>query len=151
MTYAGAERPEFDDLTFQFAVDADGGGTLRPIINGQDLLAVHRNNRGRDPDDLLPPLSDLLLPTRCGRHAVIGSCTCGNTGCGSLSMIVRRDGDVVLWEPVHTGRRETLHLPCRFELLQYLEAVDNAAEVRPGEGRARRIAREVIRRLLRFD
>ena len=65
-------------------------------------------------------------------------------------MIVRREGPVVWWESFNTGR-ETLHRTCRFELLQYLDAVDTAAEVRPGEGRARRIARVVTRRLLYAD
>lgn len=151
MTDTRDDSREDDVLAFAFAVEADGGGTLRPLIGGQDVLAGHSNSRGRDPDDLLPPLSDLLLPTRGGRHVVIGSCTCGYTGCGSLSMIVRRAGSTVCWEPFDTGRRETLHRTYRFDLLQYLDAVDTAAEVRPGEGRARRIVRQVTRRLLLTD
>jgi hypothetical protein len=66
-------------------------------------------------------------------------------------MIVRRDGTSVLWEPFDTGHRETLHRGLAFELLQYLDAVDDAARVRPGEGRGRRVAREVIRRLRLSD
>lgn len=151
MTHTRDDSRGLDGLGFTFVVDEDGGGTLRPTVSGQDLLAGHSNSRGRDPDDLLPPLSDMLLPTRSGRHVVIGSCTCSYTGCGSLSMIVRRADSVVWWEPFDTGRRETLHRAYGFDLLQYLDAVDTAAEVRPGEGRARRIVREVTRRLLLTD
>ena len=51
----------------------EGSATLRPIIDGDDLLAEHGNNRGRDPDQLVPPLSKVLLPSRAGHRTVIAA------------------------------------------------------------------------------
>ena len=128
-------------------VAVHGGATLRPVVDGVDLLAGYRNDRGVDPDRLLPPLSSALLPTGCGRRVVIGSCGCGETGCGSLSMQVRRDGGDVVWEPAETGRRESIRARYRFALEPYLDAIDRAAPHRPGEGRGRRVARALMVRM----
>ena len=34
----------------------EGRGTLRPTIDGLDLLAAYKNNEGLNSDVLLPPL-----------------------------------------------------------------------------------------------
>lgn len=130
-------------LLLQHTID-DGSAMLRPIVDGVDLLAEYRHDRGLDPDSLLPPLSKKLLPTRVGHRTVIGSC-CGAIGCGSLSVRIRRNGQHVVWEPADArGRtRESIARTYRFELGQYLDAVDAASEDRPGEGRGRRVARAV--------
>lgn len=130
-------------LSFQHAVAGDGGATLRPIIDGVDLLEGHRNSRGVDPDRLLPPVSSSLMPSRLAHRVVIGSCGCGDSGCGSLSMEIRRRGGSVTWGPAETGRRESIRQTYEFELEAYIDAVDVAAEVRPGEGQGRRVARAV--------
>jgi hypothetical protein len=49
----------------------------------------------------------------------------------------------VLWEPVADVHGETLRRSYRFALVGYLDAVDAAAEDRPGEGRGLRVARMV--------
>lgn len=117
--------------------------TLRPIIDGVDLLEDYKNDQGLDPDRLLPPLSSLLFPTRAGRQVLIGVCSCGETGCGSLALWVRRVASEVKWEPVEVPPDETILRNYRFDLTQYLEAVDRAADDPPGEGRGRRVARMV--------
>jgi hypothetical protein len=91
-------------LSFQHVVAGDGAATLRPIVDGVDLLSDYRNSRGLDPDPLLPPLSASLMPSRLGHRLVVGSCGCGDSGCGSLSMEIRRQGGSVTWGPAETGR-----------------------------------------------
>jgi hypothetical protein len=131
-------------LFLQHTIDG-GSAMLRPIVDDVDLLAGSRHDRGLDPDSLLPPLSKNLMPTRVGHRTVIGSCCV--VGCGSLSVRIRRDGQVVVWEPAEPrGRtRESVRRTYRFELGlgQYLDAIDAAADDRPGEGRGRRVARAV--------
>jgi hypothetical protein len=124
---------------------------LRPQVNGHDLLSDYRNDRGLDPERLLPPLSAVLLPTRAGQIALIGACSCGVAACGSLSMRVRRIGSEVVWEPVEDAEDETLARQYRFTLVDYLNALDNAAEDRPAEGQGRRVARLVQQMLRRYD
>lgn len=106
-------------------------------------MSSYRNDQGLDPERLLPPLSSLLLPTRTGRRVLIGCCSCGETGCGSLALRLRRLGSVVLWEPDDHSQYESLSRTFSFDLTQYLDAVDDAAGDRPGEGRGSRVAREV--------
>lgn len=121
----------------------NGAPTIRPIVDDDDLLDNYENNRGLDPDRLLPPLASWLLPTTTGHRVVIGSCGCGETGFGSLSAVIRRVGDCVVWEPASWVPYENLKRSYSFELVQYLDAVDGAADDRPGEGRGRRVARRV--------
>jgi hypothetical protein len=132
------------DVTEQMA-------TLRPYIDGQDLLASYKNDQGLDPDRLLPPLSSVLFPTKLGRSTLIGVCSCGETGCGSLTVHIRRVGSEVAWEPVDRPQYETLSRSYRFDLTQYLEAVDWAAGDAPAEGRGRRVARMVRLMLGMYD
>lgn len=137
-------------LSLQIAV-TNGAATLRPTIDGRDFLAEYKNDEGLDPERLLPPLSYALLPTRRPRRVIVGACSCGETGCGSLSMSLRRAGNEVVWEALESARDETLRREYRFDLEQYLDAVDAAADDRPGEGRGRRIARRVRLALGLYD
>jgi hypothetical protein len=138
-------------LTFTFVTTGPGAGQVRPVIDGQDLLDGHSNDRGLHPDRLLPPLSSQLLPTRHPRRVLIGSCSCGETGCGSLWLSCRRDSAQVIWEPLNNAPGETLHASYQFDLVDYLEAVDTAAADRPGEGRGLRVARLVRLMIGQYD
>jgi hypothetical protein len=129
----------------------DGVPSLRPVIDGEDLLSGYANSEGRDPDELLPPLSGVLLPTAIGRRALIGSCGCGEIGCGALAVLVRRDRATVTWGPVSSPGPETLSRTYRFELEQYLDAIDGASRDRPGEGRGRALARTILVGLRDYD
>ena len=142
--------PTTTSLSLRTVVD-DVGPALRPYAGDVDVLDLHANDRGVDPDDLLPPLSGLLLPTSEGRTVIVGVCSCGEAGCGSLSMRVRRRGGTVLWEPADDAREETLERPFAFDLVQYLDELDRAAGDRPGEGRGRRVARSVRLLLRGYD
>jgi hypothetical protein len=132
--------------------ETDGlGPELRPSVDGHDLLADYRNDRGVDPDRVLPPLSAALLPTQAGASVLVRVCSCGETGCGALGITVRRVADEVLWEPIPDSRVETLKRTYRFGLRQYLDEVDRCAQDRPGEGRGRRVARQVVLLLRGYD
>lgn len=109
--------------------DRAGFPSLRPFVDGEDLLLGYANPKGLDPDRLLPPLSTRLIPTRAGAPVVLGTCSCGEAGCGNLSARVRRDGDHVVWEP-GGSRDETLDRAYRFDVRAYLDAVDDAAAER---------------------
>lgn len=126
--------------------------TLRPCVDGVDMLASYENNQGRDPDDLLPPLSSQLLPVSIGHSTLLGVCSCGESGCGSLIVSIRRDQSEVLWEPAESAGQETLNRSYLFELTGYLDAIDRAAGEPPfGEGRGRRVARIVRLQLGMYD
>ncbi len=131
-----------NELRLRYAIES-GSATLRPVVDGVELLDGYDNNQGLDPDRLLPPLSSVLLPTRSGRRVLIGCCSCGETGCGSLGFRLRRLRSQVLWEPDDGAQYESLSRSFRFDLTQYLDALDDAAEDRPGEGRGGRVARHV--------
>ncbi len=136
--------------------------TVRLLVDGVDLLesqqpAVFPDGSPRpagprwfgppDPVGLLPPESSVLLPTAGGSAAMVGICTCGEPGCGSLWLRVSCDGDTVVWSPDPTAAGNTVDRSWRFELLPYLDAVDTAAAAAlAGEDRARRLARELRHR-----
>src|SRR3954462_5661367 len=90
--------------------------TLRPFIDGEDLLGGFDNDLGRDANDLLSPLSTRLFPTREGRVAIVGVCSCGETGCGSLAIRIRRVRSQVICEAMESSGHETLHRSYRFDL-----------------------------------
>lgn len=137
-------------LRLHYLID-DTSVSLRPIIDGVDLLSHYRNSTGLHPDALLPPVSSVLLPTRAGRSVNLGACSCGEVGCGSVRANIRRHGNVAIWEPTARIRDESISRTYRFDLLDYLDAIDAAAGDRPGEGRGPRIARMVELRLGRKD
>ena len=129
-------------IRFHHSVES-GRATLRPAIDELDLLSSYTNDLGVHPDRLLPPLSSLLLPSRTDHRVLIGCCSCGETGCGSLALRLRRSGDQVLWGPDEHHGGESLARGYRFDLRQYLDAIDDASEDRPGEGRGSRVARRL--------
>ena len=130
--------------SIEFRVEHDGPGAagLRCLVDGADVLAGFEHHQLVDPDELIPPLSDALLPTRGGRTAVIGVCACGVAGCGNVSVRISREGAIVIWEPVENPDYETLGETYRFDLVRYLDAVDAAAE-HPGDGQTRRVVRRL--------
>lgn len=95
-----------------------------------------------DPVGLLPPDSRVLLPTTLPVPAMIGICSCGEPGCDSLWMQVRRDRDLVVWEPTTDTPRASIRHTYRFALLPYLDALDDAC-TRAVEERPQVLAREL--------
>lgn len=117
----------------------DSRGLAYLYVNGVDILWRERPVRRPagslypsgpkvfyppDPVGLLPPDSSTLLPSFTPRQALIGICSCGEPGDASLWMHVRRENHLVVWEPDPGTPRSSIEGTCRFELLQYLEAVD---------------------------
>lgn len=140
-----------NQLEFRYDI-TDGRITLRPYIDAVDVLAGYKNSQGRDPDALLPPLSSQLFPVSIGFPTVLGVCSCGESGCGSLTASIRRDHGEVLWEPAESPESETLSRSYRFALTDYLDAIDRAAGDPPfGEGQGRRVARIVRLQLGMYD
>jgi len=144
-------------------VGVDGSrSTVRLLVDGADLLAsqqsqVFADGRVRpavpmrfdppDPTDLLPPDAAVLLLTAAGSAAMVGVCTCGELGCGSLWLRVSRDGGTVVWGPDPDAAGDTVDRSWRFDLLRYLDAVDTAAAAAlAGEDQPRRLARELRHR-----
>lgn len=58
-------------------------------------------------------------------QAMVGICSCGESGCGSLWMVVHRENHLVVWEPDPNAPRSSIDTTWRFELRQYLDAVDD--------------------------
>src|SRR5699024_6619010 len=84
------------------------------------------------------------LPAAVPRPAMVGVCGCREAGCNSLWMQVRRTGDTVIWEPDPTSEHATINTTWRFELRQYLDAVDEGQRsTQRWENRADRLAREM--------
>ncbi|HEY4020638.1 MAG TPA: hypothetical protein VGM75_18240 [Pseudonocardiaceae bacterium] len=102
--------------------------------------------RPTDPVGLLPPDSRVLLPSAIPTSAMVGICSCGESGCGSLYLRVRRDGDVVLWEPEPNPPHHTVNRTWRFDLRQYLDAIDAGAATMTWAPRPVLLARELRRR-----
>jgi hypothetical protein len=143
--------PHLNVLSFRFVLDEgdpdDEGAnaTLRPVVDGVDLLDGVRLIRGCDPDDLLGTRARHLLPLAGSSDAAVGVCTCGELGCGSFRISVSRRGDVVEWGAAACG--QTITGTYRFGLVAYLDALEQAKALRPYEGRGRRVARIVTQRL----
>ena len=138
--------PHLNVRSLRFVLEEGDVATLRPVIDGHDLLHGARMIMGCNPDDLLSRRRVELLPITGSGHAAIGVCTCGVLGCGAFRVSVRRDGDVVEWGPFPVG--QTVTRTYRFGLVAYLDELQAARLLRPYEGRGHRTAREVTRLLM---
>lgn len=130
---------------------------LQVVVNGQDLVdSQHPLGHTGSPlhfesppcTDVLPPDAVGLLPTTRPTQALVAICGCGGgAGCNSLWITVRRDGHRVVWEPDPTSPRRTIDRTWSFQLLPYLEQIDQAvADNARVEPRGHTIARELRRR-----
>lgn len=129
---------------------------LRIIVNGADLNDSQRplSHRGHPflflpprCSTILPPEATALLPTARPTQAMVGVCTCGEAGCNSLWVRVRRCADRVVWEPDDSSSRHTVDRRWSFELVPYLDEIDDAVVASDGvQPRAHAVAREVRRR-----
>jgi hypothetical protein len=135
--------------------------TTSLFIDGVDILELQTPNtrpdgspyrdgrskvfRPADPVGLLPPDSRVLLPSASPSQAMVGICGCGESGCASLWLRVRRDGDQVVWEPDPDTQRHSVDRTWRFDLRRYLDAVDAGMATLTWEDRPRLLAREFRR------
>ena len=74
---------------------------------------------GMDPDDLLSDPCPLRAEDS-SRRVVIGRCSCGIVGCGSVEIEIRRDHDEVIWMAGDSSRQ------VRFRAAQYDAEVERA-------------------------
>jgi hypothetical protein len=121
------------------------------FVDDVDFFALERQRRKggwktyrpTDPVGLLPPDSRVLLPSAAPGQAMIGVCSCRESGCDSLWLAVRRDGDEVYWEPVERQTGHSIQATYRFDLRQYLDAIDAGTASLTWERRPRLLARRI--------
>ena len=74
---------------------------------------------GLDPGDLL--IEPCVLRAESSPHiALIGRCSCGIVGCGSVEVTIQKDGDRVIWTAIDSS------LSVQFEAVQYDAEVERA-------------------------
>lgn len=92
------------------------------LADGEDLIERFSSDMiGLDPDDLLVepcPLRAQETP----HTATIGRCTCGEIGCGSVEVEVRRELDLVTWRTLYSNAP----VKVRFVASQYDTEVERA-------------------------
>ncbi len=57
---------------------------------------------GLDPDDLLTDPCPLRAENS-SRPVIIGRCSCGIVGCGSVEVEIRKDHDLVMWMSIDSS------------------------------------------------
>ena len=97
------------------------------------------------PDSPLNPDMPLIPPadgTPVDR--AVQRCGCGDVGCGSVRVTIRRQGAVIEWSDARDGERRLEDIdPFRFDAAQYEAEVRRADQERSWETREQRIARFV--------
>lgn len=122
---------------------ADGCLELLAVIDGVARFYAW-GGLGRKPNDLLNP--DLpLLPPADGTavRKAVQRCGCGDVGCGSVAVTIRRVGDVIEWTDARDRDRPVDLGPFRFDAAEYEAEVGAAHRHRPWESRPERVARLV--------
>jgi hypothetical protein len=121
-------------------IDHGDRGELLVFVDGTDLLRGF-DAEGGDPDDLLPVLGAADDPTR----VELGHCGCGDPTCGSISMVVRADGEQVVWGDWETTLGFDLPPELSFDRVAYGAELARADDERGWESAERRFARAVER------
>jgi len=117
-----------------------GGRELLIVIDGEAVLSEF--GLGMEPNDLLDPTHPLIPPADGSTIvATVQRCGCGETGCATLQMGIRRDGDEVVWFDATTRGVPYPVGPFRFAAPRYEEIVRRVHEHRPWESRPACIAR----------
>ncbi|MFJ6379271.1 hypothetical protein ACIQI7_04580 [Kitasatospora sp. NPDC092039] len=146
--------------------DDKGGVQVRPVVNGQDLLAEvlpggvgGSRYMAADPRSLLGR-AGALRATAAPREVRLGWSGCGlEMCCGALYVTVRRDGEHVVWSDLRDSANQDFGLPeLRFGAGQYDAEVRRAGADRrwqwPG-GAVAQLLEEALREredwLLRWD
>ena len=90
------------------------------LANGADLVDQFATGLiGLDPDDLL--VEPCVLRADSTLHvALIGRCSCGIVGCGSVEVKIQKDSDRVIWTAKDSSRS------VQFQVTQYDAEVERA-------------------------
>jgi len=108
------------------------------LADGENLIERFSSGKmGMDPNDLLTEPCPLRADV-CGHGVCIGRCSCGDVGCGSLGIQIRRDRDQVLWTASGSP-------PVRFLATQYNAEVERALRDYTWETPERTAARLISR------
>ena len=116
------------------------------LADGQDLIARFESDlMGLDPDDILIEPSPLQA-SDTPHTATVGRCDCGIVGCGSVEVLISREGSTVRWSSTDSVTN------VRFDAAQYdAELARALADFRwetPDRTAARLISRGVDRQRL---
>jgi hypothetical protein len=120
----------------------------RPIVDGRDILAeVFDEGPAVDPRHLLGPNAPLHA-TDTPREVRLAEAECTEGCCGAVYATVRREGPHVVWSGWRNPDVAEVDLPeFRFDVDQYEEEIDRAAEDYTWEWPARTVARLLEERL----
>lgn len=78
---------------------------VRLLADGKSLVDSFSSGLiGLDPDDLLTDPSPLRAESS-SRAVIIGRCSCGIVGCGSVEVEIRRDHDRVIWMAMDSSQQ----------------------------------------------
>ena len=106
----------------------NGWPELILIVDGAELFSDGDEGMGVDPWDLTGDDSPLL--TESDHEVTVRVCDCGEPGCGSLQVRVRRVGDRYVWDRWMGSLSVTKPLPAlTFDATQYGSVV--RTELRP--------------------
>src|SRR6266851_2773078 len=81
------------------------------LVDGKSLVDCFSSGLiGFDPDDLLTDPCPLRAENS-SRPVIIGRCSCGIVGCGSVEVEIRRDHDHVMWMSMDSSQQVCFLLP----------------------------------------
>src|SRR5258708_907517 len=99
---------------FQFRIEVQqspetSGHEVCLLADGENLIERFSSDMiGLDPDDLL--VEPCPMRAQESPHtATIGRCNCGDIGCGSVEVEVRRELDLVTWQTLYSNVPMKVH------------------------------------------
>jgi hypothetical protein len=119
------------------------------LADGENLIHRFDNTMiGLDPDELL--VESCPLRAQSFPHiATIGCCSCGEIGCGSVDVEIRRSQDLVIWQALDAPTK------VHFLAAQYDAEVERALQdlswETPDRTAARLIAKAIDRTVLEYN
>ncbi|MGW6738833.1 hypothetical protein [Streptomyces sp. NPDC055013] len=119
-----------------------GAVEVRPIIDGEDILATaFEEGAAEDPRRLLLPSSP-LMPSREPKEVRLAEADCTEECCGAVYVTITREDATVVWHGWRNPDDDELDLPSyRFDARQYEAEVQRAVADHSWEWPARTIAR----------
>ncbi|MGW1965034.1 hypothetical protein ACWCPD_32885 [Streptomyces sp. NPDC001935] len=123
------------------AAQRGGAVEVRPIVDGQDILAAAFDmGPGEDPRLLLAP-SRPLMPSSEPKEVRLAEAECTEGCCGAVHVTITREADTVVWRDWRNPDGDVDLSPYRFDARQYEAEVERAAADHSWEWPARTVAR----------
>lgn len=99
----GSEKGAQPGVTYRLSLTLERAGMgreVRLLIDGRDPLGTGSFATGNHPRDLLD--SGALVPSDPPRRIGLYGCGCGIFGCGTLTALVERRGDKIVWRDFYS-------------------------------------------------